>query len=120
MSKDNFMLRKIATAAGAVVGVGTALWIAIFLPFAHDREMPVMLLCLSLAIVCGIKLMLNSYRRPLGQAFDLGYETGRKDAIREANRRGVSPVRKAPNGLTAFNVETTPRRRTVNGHNAGV
>jgi hypothetical protein len=114
MSKDNFMLRKIATAAGAVVGVGTALWIAIFLPFEHERETPALVFSLFVATVCGVKLMLYSHLRPLGTAYDLGYESARRDAIREANRRGGATGRREEMGLT-FTLEQAQRRR-VNGH----
>lgn len=40
---------------------------------------------LGLAMTLSAGVMLCIRRRPLGQAYDMGYETGRRDAIRAAS-----------------------------------
>ena len=98
------MLRRGFSVAGSVVGwVGAVANAATdILPPASSSEATMVLL--SVAITCTASCMLQRFHRPLGAAYDLGYETGRRDAIRDATQRSsVSPIRRVPNGLSAFN-----------------
>lgn len=61
------------------------------------------------AILASVQLMLWSHQRPIGQAYDLGYEAGRRDQMRVANRP-VTPIRRNAGGLVEFN------RKALNGH----
>lgn len=63
-----------------------------------------MLIGLSVALICSACIALQRHQRPLAAAFELGYELGRRDAIREATRRSnVSPIRRVERGLSEFN-----------------
>jgi hypothetical protein len=56
----------------------------------HMNEMDaqtLMLVALSVALICSACLVLQRHQRPLGAAFQLGYDLGRRDAIREATQR---------------------------------
>jgi hypothetical protein len=46
-----------------------------------------MLVALSVALICSACLVLQRHQRPLGAAFELGYDLGRRDAIREGTKR---------------------------------
>lgn len=62
------------------------------------------------AAVCGSgRLMLWCYQRPLGAVYQVGYEDGRRDQMREVNRRELSPIRRVAGGVGEFNA--THRRR---------
>ena len=43
-------------------------------------------LCVALAMSAGVMLCIR--RRPLGDAYDMGYENGRRDALRASNGPG--------------------------------
>jgi hypothetical protein len=62
-------------------------------------------LALAVAVVASGYVMVHCYQRPLGDAYTIGYEMGRRDAMLAANRRDVSPIRREPRGLGAFNIE---------------
>jgi hypothetical protein len=61
-------------------------------------------LAMALAVVSTAYVMMHCYQRPLGDAYEIGYEMGRRDAILRANERAVSPIRREPHGLGAFNI----------------
>lgn len=88
------MFVKAGTMAGAVLGWGTAVVVALTGVLSFERENAVMMVALSVATVCSACLALQRHQRPLGSAFELGYEEGRRDAIRELTRRSnVTPIR---------------------------
>jgi hypothetical protein len=93
---------------GAIAGWGTAITLAAWDGLVPPgRVVPFMLISLSIALFCTVWMALERHSAPLGFAFDLGYSTGRKDAVRDATRRSstVVPIRRMPNGLSAFNRE---------------
>lgn len=90
--------------ATAVAGVSWGLAAAdifapgvVLLPADGER------LLLAVAVCSTLCLMIRCYQRPLGAAYDMGYEAGRRDVILEANRRELSPIKKVPLGLREFN-----------------
>lgn len=102
------MLGKVATIGGAVGGWTGALTVATLALIGrvqHETAQPLMLLMLSVALLASACLALSSHQRPLGAAFELGYDMGRRDAIREATQRSsnVSPIRRVKGGLSEFN-----------------
>lgn len=58
---------------------------------------------LAAAIAGSFRLMLWTHSRPVAAAYEMGVEQGRREAMRAANRRAVSPIRRAPSGLADFN-----------------
>lgn len=54
---------------------------------------PGMVFVLSVAICATMYAALKCHQRPIAVAFDLGYEMGRREAIRDMNRRDPSPLR---------------------------
>jgi hypothetical protein len=101
------MLCRVATVVGAVGGWGVAVAVAVLEMFGkvdHDRMgAPMLLLSLSAALICSACLALRRHQRPLGAAYELGYDQGRRDAIRDATKRSnVSPIRRVERGLSEF------------------
>ena len=94
------MLCKVLMWAGASVGWGGAVLNIAFTPFSLERGLLVSMTLLSLAIVCTAKLIVSHHQRPMAAAFNLGYEQGRRDSIREATRRAaqVPTIGQVPNG----------------------
>lgn len=90
---------------GAIGGWGVALAVATLAltgEVPHEVAQPLMLLVLSVALLASACLALRSHQRPLGAAFELGYDMGRRDAIREGTKRGnVSPLRRK-GGLSEY------------------
>ena len=66
----------------------------------------------GVAVCATGKLMLLGHQRPIGAAYDLGYQNGRRDQMRKANTRqqSVSPIRRAPLGVSDFNYRTTRKQ----------
>lgn len=84
------MLCRVATTVGAVSGWAGALSMAYLALCNRMDEMDaqtLMLVSLSVALICSACLVLQRHQRPLGAAFELGYECGRRDAIREGTQR---------------------------------
>ncbi len=103
------MLSRVATIAGAVIGWGSALGFACLgvAGWVDDETVSeLMLLGVSVALICSAALVLRRHERPLGAAFEMGYDMGRKDAIREASGRpawgNVSPIRRGADGSSVF------------------
>ena len=63
---------------------------------------PGMVFILSVAISSTFYVSLRCHQRPIAQAYELGFEMGRRDAIRDANRRSLSPIRREPHSLSAL------------------
>jgi hypothetical protein len=107
------MWKRATTIAGTGIawGVATADLFSLLPPAVDDS---VARFALAVA-VCGTgRLMLWCHSRPLAQAFQFGYDKGRRDQMREANARSVvTPIRRAPLGLVEFN---RGYGRRVNGH----
>jgi len=49
----------------------------------------------AVAICCTAWLMMQGHQRPIGKAYELGYQAGRRDQMVEANSRPVSQLRPA-------------------------
>lgn len=97
------MLVKAGTITGAVLGWATALAVALTGALSFERENAVMMVALAVGMVCSACLALQRHQRPLGAAFELGYDEGRRDAIRELTRRSnVSPIRRVKGGLSEY------------------
>lgn len=98
------MLRRVATVVGALCGWGSAVATAtlgLMGRVPHETAQPLMLLMLGVGAVSSACLALRSHQRPLGAAFELGYEMARRDAIREATKRSnVTPIRGARERLS--------------------
>lgn len=100
------MLCRVATVGGAVGGWASALAAGVLalggkVPF--EAAQTFMLVTLSVAILASACLALRSHQRPLGAAFELGYDMGRRDAIRERTKRtNVAPIRRGKDGLSEF------------------
>lgn len=86
--------------AGSVTGWGGAITIAV-LDLLDDHQVPVMMVLLSLALFSSCALAMRCYQRPLAESFELGYECGRRDAIREATKASyamdVTPIKRVRN-----------------------
>ena len=80
------MWAKITAVAGTVIGWGTAG--ALILLEQHPQYVLLQAFALSVGIVSVAWLMLACRNRPLGAAFELGYDQGRRDAMRDTNRAG--------------------------------
>ena len=95
---------------GIAWGVATADLFSVLPPSMDDS-----LSRYALAVaMCGTaRLMLWCHNRPLAQAFQFGYDKGRRDQMREANTRPVSPIRREAHGLIEFNRAHVGR---VSGH----
>lgn len=94
------MFVKAAMTAGCVLGWTTAVGVALWGALPFERQNAVMLLALSVALLTSSCLALRRHQRPLGSAFELGYDEGRRDAIRELTRRSnVSPLRRPKDSL---------------------
>jgi hypothetical protein len=89
--------------AVVVAGVAWGVAFADLVPGVPITE-PMLMVALSVAICATAYVMMNCYQRPLGDAYTIGYEMGRRDAMLAANRRDVSPIRREPRGLGAFNI----------------
>jgi hypothetical protein len=103
--------------AVVIAGTGVAWGVAAadlfsVLPTAIDDSLSRFALAVA---VCGTgRLMLWCHQRPIAEAFDFGYDKGRRDQMRESNARSVvTPIRRASQGLTDFN---RSYGRRVNGH----
>lgn len=85
---------RVVTIVGAVLGWIGAVVVGFggFLP--HEQSEPFMLLGLSVALLSSACLVLQRHQRPLGAAFELGYDMGRRDAMRDANKSNVTPIRR--------------------------
>lgn len=97
-------------AVGAVAGVAWGVAAAdlfSLLPAAYDDSLSRFAGFVALAATA--RLMLWCHNRPIGQAYELGYDRGRRDQMREANRRELSPIRRVAGGVGEFNM--THRRR---------
>lgn len=92
------MLCKVLRTGGAIFGwVGAIANEVVVEGHFGICSLEVTMICLSLAIVATLAIVVNCYTRPLGQAFDLGYEAGRRDAIKEATKRtGVRQLKPFP------------------------
>lgn len=89
------MFVKAAKMAGCVLGWTMAVVVAASGVLPFEQQNAVMLLALSVAILSSACMALERHQRPLGSAFELGYDEGRRDAIRELTRRSnVSPLRR--------------------------
>lgn len=91
------------------VSIGTSIvWLAVvadafsLLPPWYTAGMDRLMIALA---VCGSgRLMLWCYQRPLGAVYQVGYEDGRRDQMRDSNPpRNVSPIRRVPGGFSEFN-----------------
>lgn len=101
------MFVKAGMMAGCVLGWATAVGVAVSGALPFERQNAVMLLSLAVALICTACLAMGRHQRPLGSAFELGYDEGRRDAIRELTRRSnVAPIRRVKGGLSEFNRET--------------
>ena len=78
------MLARITAIAGTIIGWGAAATL-IFLE-QHPRLILAQAFFLAVGIVSSVWMLMACRNRPLGAAFELGYEMGRRDSIREANR----------------------------------
>jgi len=88
------MFVKAAKMAGCVLGWTTALGVALSGALPFEQQNAVMLLALSVALLSSACMALEKHQRPLGAAFELGYDEGRRDAIRELTKRSnVSQIR---------------------------
>jgi hypothetical protein len=78
--------------AGTVIGWGSAAGL-IFIDSIAQAHVLAQAFMLSVGIVSVFWLFLTCRRRPMSAAFELGYEMGRRDALRERNRpRRVTPL----------------------------
>lgn len=81
-------LRRVGVYALAVLG-WAAVAVADLLTVLPVRyALGLSLLGLGVALTSTTWLLTTRYQRPLGEAYELGYLTGRRDAIREANGSG--------------------------------
>lgn len=95
------MLCKVSMWSGATIGWGTAVYDVALMPWGARSEV-ICMTALSLAIVCTAKLLLSHHQRPMAVAYQLGYDIGRRDAIKDATRRtNVTPLRQFPGVLPA-------------------
>jgi hypothetical protein len=79
--------------AGTVIGWGSAAGL-IFIDTITQAHVLAQALMLGVGIVSTAWLMLCCRNRPMSAAFELGYEMGRRDALRERNEpRRVAPIR---------------------------
>lgn len=93
------------TTVGAVAGIAWGVALAdVFnlLPAAHDDSLSRFAGFVALAATA--RLMLWCHSRPIGQAYELGYYRGRRDQMREVNRRELSPIRRAAGGVSEFSL----------------
>lgn len=70
---------------------------------------PGMMFALAVAVSATAYLAMHCYQRPLGEAYELGYERGRRDAMRAANRSSLAPIRRASAGVSQSNREFANR-----------
>ena len=80
------------------------------LPAAYDDSLARFAGFVALAATA--RLMLWCHNRPIGQAYELGYDRGHREALRERNRRDLSPIRRATGGVSEFNLA---HRKRLNG-----
>lgn len=100
---------------GLVCGGAGAAWAVVVLDAARvipDDNWTISRVGIGLAVCLTVQLMLWARDKPQAEAFDLGVELGRREALREMNRK-VTPLRPVPHGLTDFNASN---RRRLNGH----
>ena len=98
------MLARITAVAGTIIGWGAAA--ALIFVEQHPRFILAQAFFLSVGIVSTVWMLLACRNRPLGAAFELGYEAGRRDALRDANRSTRVVVQMPLRG---------ERRRVMNG-----
>lgn len=72
-----------------VRGIATAAWTATTLNAVGLMPYPdqVDRVVVGIAVCATARLMFWCHQRPLGAAYDLGYEAGRRDQMRKANTR---------------------------------
>lgn len=92
--------------ATTIAVTGTATGVAVLeiagtFPESHSRGIGQF--ALSIAIIGSARLMLWCHNRPIADAYEMGLVRGRREALREANRRAPSPIR--PGGFAEFNRE---------------
>jgi hypothetical protein len=97
----------VCSVVGSVVGwTGSVVLIAVDTPLPDERQLMLTMLLLALGAFSSAVILNRRRSEPLGFAFELGYNAGRRDAIREATARtSVSPIRRVPNGLSSFGRE---------------
>lgn len=90
------MLMRVGMIGGALAGWVAAAVLTVVDVIDQDRAVMAQSLALSVALICSACLALQRHQRPLGTAFEMGYDRGRRDAIREASARTkVTPIRTA-------------------------
>ena len=77
-------MARITAVAGSIIGWGTAG--ALIFAEQHPRFILAQAFCLSVGIVSAVWMLLACRNRPLGAAFELGYDMGRRDALLDANK----------------------------------
>lgn len=97
----------VMSVVGSVIGwTGSLTLVVLDTPLPDERQLLLTMVLLSIGLFSSASLVFRRRSAPLGAAFELGYNAGRRDAIREATRHAsVSPIRRVPNGLGAFNRE---------------
>jgi len=81
------MLARITAVAGTVLGWGSAAALIFVVDTeANPRAVLAQAFALGVGIVSVVWMLLACRNRPLGAAFELGYDMGRREAIRDANR----------------------------------
>jgi hypothetical protein len=97
----------VLSVVGSAVGwTGALALIAVDTPLPDERQLMLTMLMLAMGAFSSAVIMNRRKQAPLGAAFELGYNEGRRDAIRDATARtSVAPIRRVPNGLSSFNRE---------------
>ena len=85
---------------GSTIGWAGAITVGVA-DLLDDRQLPAMMVLLSLAIFCSGALVTRCQQRPVAQAYELGYNAGRRDAIRDATKASyamdVTPIKRVRN-----------------------
>jgi hypothetical protein len=92
---------------GSAVGwTGAIASVVVDTPLPDERQLMLTMILLAVGAFSSAVIMNRRKQAPLGAAFELGYNEGRRDAIRDASlRTRVTPIRRVPNGLSTFNRE---------------
>lgn len=86
---------KCLTQGGAVAGWIVATALAFFpLDLGEESRMALTMISLSVALFCCGHVALRRHQRPVAAAYQMGYEMGRRDALRGANLATVTPLRR--------------------------
>lgn len=102
---------RVLNVLGTAGGYGGAMVVGLSGRVEHEKTVPIMLLLLTIALFCAGALVVKHHQRPLRLVFELGYESRRRDEIREATERAkvVTPIRRVPLGVESFNRDLVGR-----------